>query len=66
MNKDEFRAALEELDLSQAGLAHDLSRASGKSVAAVTIWRYAAGKRKVPAGVAAYLKLRLKQHRRRS
>ena len=65
MNKDQFRAALEELGLSQAGLARRLSEAHGDRVAPVTVWRYAKGERKVPAGLAAFLGELLKKHRRK-
>lgn len=65
MNKTEFRNALEELGLSQAGLARALSEAHGSKVPPQTIYMYASGRRKVPAGLAAYLAELLAKHRRR-
>jgi len=57
MTPEEMRETLAELGWSQAELARRLSDDGGEAVAGTTVWRYLAGKRKVPAGLAAYLRL---------
>jgi DNA-binding transcriptional regulator YiaG len=59
MDKDEFRAALEELGISQRKFANEVNT----DVTAVNRW--AMGSRKVPGPAAAYLRLVLANHRAR-
>ena len=60
MDAQEFKAILDQLGWKQADLARRLSEASGESVPATTINRWAQGTTRVHPGVAAYLRLALK------
>ena len=63
MTPEEMRAALADLGWSQADLARRLSEKSDEPVAATTIWRYVSGRSKIPAGLAAYLRLAVRARR---
>ena len=63
MDAEEFKAILNQLGWKQADLARRLSEASGETVAATTVNRWALGKARVHPGVAAYLRLALKVKR---
>ena len=63
MTPEEMRATLADLGWSQADLARRLSEESDEPVAATTIWRYVSGRIKIPAGLAAYLRLAVRANR---
>lgn len=59
MDAEEFRAILDQLGWKQADLARRLSEASGETMHAQTVNRWAKGSNRVHPGVAAYLRLAL-------
>ncbi len=57
MDAKEFREALQRLDMSQVEFARVLSYYSGERVSPTTVWRWAAGHRKVATGVVLSVRL---------
>ncbi len=60
MNAERFMETLNELGASYSEYADHLTKASGRPVSRTTMYRYATGRSKIPAGVAAHLELLLR------